>query len=130
MRLRNLVNVLVYTPKKTNEKGEYITKWTLKGITHLNRQQNLNELDRNSSGDVDYELIKLHADSPQDIVNGDGISFETTDGLKYEDELILHNDNTIVQIGTETDESPKYIVKASPKIGKSTVYTCKTNDGD
>lgn len=130
MRLRNLVDVLVYTPIKENIKGEYNTKWKLKEIAHLNKQQDLNELDRNSSGEVDYEAIKLHTDRPQNIVNGDGISFETTDSLKYEDELVLHNSHNIVQIGTETEDSPKYIVKDSPTIGKSTVYTCRSNDGD
>lgn len=128
MRLRNLVQVLVFTPNKINVKGEYTTKWIYKGTAHLNKQQDLNELDRNSAGEVDYEIIKLHTDTAQDIAKGDGISFIAKDGVRYNGDLILYNGEPVLFRGMEFSVPPDYIVKSKPTIGKSTIYTCYINN--
>lgn len=127
MRLRNIVEVLVFTPIKENVKGEYQTKWKYKGMAHLNKQQDINELDRNSAGEIDYEIIKLHTDSIENIEKGDGISFTTTDGLVVDKEKVLYHSESILLVGMSTSAPPEYLVDSCPKIGKSTVYTCKTN---
>lgn len=130
MRLRNLVQVLVFSPTEVNTKGEYSTKWTYKGTAHLNKQQDLNELDRNSAGEIDYEIIKLHTDTVQDIVKGDGISFIARDGIRYQGDLILYNGDPVLLRGMEFSVPPDYIVSDCPIIGKSRVYSCKKNNGE
>lgn len=128
MRLKNLTQVLIYKPERENINGEYNTKWIYKGTAYLNKQQDLNELDRNSSGEIDYEIIKLHTDKIYNIKKGYGISFTTTDGIKKDNELVLYEENNIMLEDIETDDIPDYIVSSCPKIGKSMIYTCKTNN--
>lgn len=115
MRLKNLTKVYVYAPFKSKELGQISTKWKYKGEAYLNAQQDVNELDRTSSGEVDYEIIKFRTDKKQDINKGDGISFTNT--------KVINNDNEVI-------ERPEYIVKSSPKIGNTTIYNCATYHGE
>ena len=103
--LKNLTKVYIYKPIKTNVNGEYQVTWILLGSDYLNIQQDFNELDRNSTGDIDFETIKLRTYRPTILQKKFGISFKET-------------------------EIPDYIVKSCPKIGNSVVFTCETYNGD
>jgi len=116
MRIKNLKQLYVYKPDKTLVSGEYETKWIYKGSEWLNPQQDLDELNRNSAGVIDYEIVKLRIDSVLDINTGDGISFEA---------LEVNNDNVVINNG-----KPQYIVENKPTIGKTTLYTLTTNNGE
>lgn len=115
MRLRNLVEMYIYTPVKTRANGEYTTSWIYKDSESLNRQQDIDELDRNSAGEIDYEIIKLRTDRVLNIDKGDGISFT---------KLNVDKDNKVIE------GKPSYIVENKPKIGKTTLYTLITNNGE
>lgn len=115
MRIKNLVKVYVYSPDKTKKSGEYTTKWIYKDLFYLNKQQDVDEIDRNSAGEIDYEKIKLRTDKVLNIEKGDGISFN---------ELSI-DDNKIVTSG-----KPSYLVDEKPNIGKTTLYTLITNSGE
>lgn len=80
------------------------------GIAYLNLQQDLNELDRNSSGEVDYSVENARTDMDYDIKKGNGISL--TDISKL--------DNFV----------PDYLVTDCPKIGKTTLYKLEKYNGD
>ncbi len=116
MRIKNLKPLYVYKPDKVLKSGEYETSWYFKGIEWLNPQQDLDELDRNSAGDVDYEIIKLRTDKVLNINKGDGISFE---------ELTIDEESKKV-----TNGKPSYLVENKPTIGKTTLYTLITNNGE
>ena len=80
----------------------------------LNFQQDINELDMNEAGVIDYDRLKARTDYDLDINKGDGLSLEK---LNLTDELIAK-------------QPPKYKVIAKPKIGKSTTYTCEIYHGE
>ena len=115
MRIKNLTKFYIYQPIKQRVNGEYTTTWSFKGIEWLNQQQDIDELDRNSAGEIDYEIIKLRTDKVSIIEKGDGISFE---------ELELDEENHII------NGKPSYIVENKPTIGKTTLFTLITNNGD
>ena len=116
MRIKNLSQVYIYEPAKKLIKGEYITNWIFKGEDWLNAQQDIDELNRNSAGEIDYEIIKLRIDREVNINKGDGISFSP---------LELDENKKIIN-----DGKPDYIVENKPKIGKTTFYTLVTNNGE
>lgn len=72
------------------------------GIAYLNIQQDINELDRKSTGEVDYSRYKARTTRKYLINKGDGISFE--DISKLEDFI------------------PEYYVKDALKIGSTMLY--------
>ena len=115
MRLKNLTKVYVYTPNKTRISGEYTTEWIYKDSFYINKQQDLDELDRNSAGEIDYEIIKLRIDKTLDISKGDGISFT---------ELEIDENNKVIK------GKPSYLVENKPSIGKTTLFTLITNSGE
>lgn len=115
MRLKNLKEMYIYTPKKILVSGEYETTWIYKDSEFLNPQQDIDELDRNSAGEIDYEIIKLRTDRVLNINKGDGISFT---------ELEV-DENKKVKSG-----KPSYLVENKPSIGKTTLYTLITNNGE
>lgn len=115
MKLIDLTKIYVYKPIKKLTKGEYTTSWIFKGEEYLNAQQDINELNRNSAGEIDYEIIKLRIDKSSIINKGDGISFEA---------LKIDKDNKVIE------GNPSYIVKNKPQIGKTTLYTLITNNGE
>lgn len=75
MRIKNLSTMYIYKPDKKLIKGEYTTNWYYKGEEMINQQQDIDELNRNSAGEIDYEIVKLRIDRKVDIDKGDGISF-------------------------------------------------------
>lgn len=116
MKIKNLKKIYIYTPHKIRQTGEYITKWLYKGEDMLNPQQDIDELTRNSAGEIDYEIVKLRTDRDIDINKGDGISFSP---------LEVNDDKEVINGG-----KPEYIVENKPKIGKTTLYTLITNNGE
>lgn len=75
MLLRDLKTVYISRNTPTNNKGEYTAHWTAQGTAYLNIQQDLDELDRKSSGLTDYGIWKARTTITYDIRKGDGISF-------------------------------------------------------
>lgn len=96
MLLKDLTQVWVSEYETINNHGEKNKIWKCKGIAYLNLQQDLNELDRNSSGEVDYSIENARTDMNYDIQKGNGISL--TDISKL--------DNFV----------PDYLVTDCPKI--------------
>jgi len=107
MKIINLTQIWICSPARTNNHGEYTTIWTYKGTEYLNLQQDLNELDRNSAGEIDYSIYKGRTDKSTTISKGDGIYF--------------------IDISAITNPKPDYIVKGVIVIGKSTAITMNKN---
>lgn len=116
MRIKNLKPLYIYLPEKKRVSGEYDTTWFYKDKEWLNPQQDLDELNRNSAGVIDYEIIKLRIDKDVNINKGDGISFS---------ELAIDEKTKKVVNG-----KPSYIVENKSTIGKTTLFTLKTNTGE
>lgn len=113
MRIKNLVTCYVYSSTKKKKDGETSIAWRYKDEFKLNSQQDINELDVNEAGVVDYDRLKIRIDYDVDIQKGDGISFkklETKNGI--------------------TKTPPEYKVIAKPKVGKATTYTCEIYHGE
>lgn len=72
------------------------------GIAFLNLQQDVNELDRKSTGEVDYSIYKGRTTIDYPIEKGDGISFKDISNTK--------------------DFVPEYRVLDKNKIGNTFVY--------
>lgn len=76
MLLRDLTKVWISRNTPTNNYGEYTSNWLYVGTACLNIQQDINELDRKSSGEVDYDRYKARTTEDYGIQTGDGISLE------------------------------------------------------
>lgn len=115
MLIKNQHKFYIY--KRTSEKidGESNIKWEYKKSYYLNDQQDTNELDKTSSGLVDFDILKLRTNKEVDI--------EKTDGIAYKE---LNIDNSIGY----TIETPQYVVESINKIGNSTLFICKTYNGE
>ena len=74
MLLRDIQKVWISRNNPVNNYGEYRSNWGYFGIAYLNIQQDINELDRKSSGEVDYDRYKARATKIYGIKTGDGIS--------------------------------------------------------
>lgn len=73
-----------------------------RGIAYLNLQQDVNELDRKSTGEIDYSIYKARTTIKYDINKGDGISLKDI---------------------TKTENfKPDYVVKDIIQIGNSIMY--------
>lgn len=113
MKLKNLSIVYVYSQVPIKEYGETTIKWQYKGKYKLNVQQDINELDTNSAGIIDYDRLKIRSDYDIDIEKNDGISlYELNIKDKY------------------TEEPPKYRVISNPKVGNTTTITCEIYHGE
>ncbi len=88
--------------KKHQTIGETTKKWKYKGIAWLNLQNDINELDRKSTGEVDYSIFKGRTDREYDIQKGNGIS--------------------LIDIPETEEFEPDYTVKAKNKIGSTYLY--------
>ena len=103
MLLRDLTKVYISEYQESNNHGEKEQQWTPKadyssvrgintrtvseidtdeiqrfletGIAFLNLQQDINELDRKSTGEVDYSIYKARTTIDYPIEKGNGISF-------------------------------------------------------
>ena len=58
MLLRDLTKVYISEYEEIENHGEPDKVWKYKGIAWLNMQQDVNELDRKSTGEVDYSTYK------------------------------------------------------------------------
>lgn len=76
----------------------------------LNIQQDINELDRNSSGEIDYSIENARTDMDYDIQKGNGIS--------------------ITDISNVENFVPEYIVTDKIKIGRTTLYKLEKYNGN
>ena len=110
MLLKDLTKVWISEYEKVNDHGETKKVWKYKGIAYLNLQQDLNELDRNSAGEVDYSIENARTDMEYDIQKGNGISL--TDISKLDSFI------------------PDYTVTDCPKIGKTTLYKLEKYNGN
>lgn len=102
MLLRDLTKVYISEYEKIEDHGETDKKWKYKSIAWLNMQQDVNELDKKSTGEVDYSIYKGRSTRDYEIQKGDGISFEDVSKLE---EFI-----------------PEYRVLDKNKIGNTYVY--------
>lgn len=107
MKIKDLTQIWICSPIKSNSYGESTIVWTYKGSEYLNLQQDLNELDRNNAGEIDYSIYKCRTDKTTTILKGDGIYF--------------------TDIHLLTNPKPDYIAKGIIKIGKSTTITINRN---
>lgn len=110
MLLRDLTKVYISEYEEINNHGEKEKTWKYKGIAYLNLQQDISELDRNSAGEIDYDILNARTDKIYDIDKGNGISLS--------------------DISSDTDFVPDYKVTDSPKIGKTLLYKLEKYNGD
>lgn len=103
MKLKNLTQIWVCSPTRTNADGEFTTIWSYQGTEYLNLQQDLNDLDRNTAGEVDYSILKGRTDKPTIIKKGDGIY--------------------LTNVSSSTNPKPEYTVKGILTIGKTSTIT-------
>lgn len=96
--------------KLNNTEIAKLSKDNINGIAWLNLQQDINELDRNSAGEIDYSIVNARTNQNYDIRKGDGISL--TDISKLDSFI------------------PDYIVTDCPKIGNTTLYKLEKYNGD
>ncbi len=109
MLLKDLTKVWVSEYEKVNNYGEQKKAWKYKTIAYLNMQTDLNELDRNSAGEIDYSIENARTDMIYDIEKGNGISL--TDISKLDSFI------------------PDYTVTDCPKIGRTTLYKLEKYNG-
>lgn len=105
MLSRDLVKVYISEYEEIKDHGEPERIWKYKGIAWLNMQQDVNELDRKSTGEVDYSTYKARTTNEYAIQKGNGISFEDISKL----EKFI----------------PEYRVLDKNKIGSTYVYICE-----
>jgi hypothetical protein len=73
MLLRDLTKVYISRAEETNDHGEYSKKWKYVSTAYFNMQQDISELDRKSTGEVDYSIYKARTQQIYDIQKGDGV---------------------------------------------------------
>lgn len=82
MLLRDLTKVYISEYEEIEDHGETDKKWKYKSIAWLNMQQDVNELDKKSTGEVDYSIYKGRSTRDYEIQKGDGVSFEDVSKLE------------------------------------------------
>lgn len=102
MLTRDLTKVYISEYEEIEDHGEPEKKWKYKGIAWLNMQQDVNELDKKSTGEVDYSIYKGRSTRDYNINKGDGISF--------------------ANISNSKEFIPEYRVLDKNKIGSTCVY--------
>ena len=105
MLLRDLTKVYISEYEEIEDHGELNKVWKYKGQAWLNMQSDISELDRKTTGEIDYSIINARTNRNYDIQKGNGISL--TDISKLEDFV------------------PDYIVTDNPKIGNTILYKLK-----
>ena len=113
MRLRDLTKCYIYSVTTTKSHGESTKHWSYKGEYDLNVQQDINELDKNQAGLIDFNIIKIRTDYDYDIEKNDYVSFSQLE---------------IVEGYTTTP--PEYRVENKVKVGTTTTYTCNLYNGE
>lgn len=102
MLLRDLTKVYISRAEEINDHGEYIKTWEYISTAYFNMQQDVNELDKKSSGEVDYSIYKARTTQKYEINKGDGIS--------------------LIDISKEDTFTPEYRVMDINKIGNTFLY--------
>lgn len=110
MLLRDLTKVWISEYEEINDHGEKSKKWIYKGIAWFNLQQDINELDRNSAGEINYSVVNARTDREYNIQKGNGIS------IKH-----ISNIDSFI---------PDYTVSDNPKIGNTILYKLKQYNGE
>ena len=110
MLLRDLTKAYISRNTPINQYGEYVAVWNYLFSAYFNVQQDLDQLDVKTSGEVDYGIIKLRTTKRYEIQKGDGISFSD-----------ISNEETII---------PEYRVLDISKIGMTYVYRLEAYNGD
>lgn len=105
MLLRDLTKVYISEYEEIEDHGEIDKVWKYKGQAWLNMQSDISELDRKTTGEIDYSIINARTNRNYDIQKGNGISL--TDISKLEDFV------------------PDYIITDNPKIGNTILYKLK-----
>ena len=82
MLLRDLTKVYISEYEEIEDHGETDKKWKYKSIAWLNMQQDVNELDKKSTGEVDYSIYKSRSTRSYGIQKGNGVSFEDVSKLE------------------------------------------------
>lgn len=90
--------------------GKNLRIGSINGIAFLNLQQDVNELDRKSTGEVDYSIVNARTDKKYDLKKGNGIS--------------------LVDISQNKEINPDYIVTDNPKIGNTILYKLEKNNAE
>ena len=98
MLLRDLTKVYVSRAEEINDHGEPTRTWKYISTAYFNMQQDVNELDRKSSGEVDYSIYKARTNRKYSIQKGDGISL--TNILKSSEFIPDYRVIDIIQIGS------------------------------
>lgn len=109
MLLRDLTKVWISEYETLNAHGEKTKKWKYKTTAWLNLQQDINELDRNSAGEIDYSIVNARTTMNYDITKGNGVSL--TDISKTEGFI------------------PDYTVTDNPKIANTILYKLEKYNG-
>lgn len=116
MLLRDLTEVWISEYEEVNNYGEKSKIWRFKklntktGTAFLNLQQDVNELDRKPTGEVDYSIVNARTDIDFGIKKGNGIS--------------------LTDISRQGKFKPDYIVTDNPKIGDTRLLKLKQYNGD
>ena len=116
MLLRDLTEVWISYYIEVKEHGEKSKKWMFKPLNtknktaFLNLQHDVNELDRNSAGEIDYSIVNARTTTTYDIKKGNGIS--------------------LTDISNKDDFKPDYTVTDNPKIGNTTLYKLEQYNGE
>lgn len=105
MLLQDLTKVYISEYEEVENHGEPDQVWKYKGSAWLNMQNDVNELDRKSTGEVDYSTYKARTTKDYDIEKGDGISFEDVSKLE--------------------EFKPQYKVTDKNKIGNTFLFICE-----
>lgn len=114
MNTKNLREVWISKYTKRNDHGEEKKAWqfkrqkTKRGSAFLNLQQDLNELDRKSTGVIDYSIENARTTEVFEIENGDGVS--------------------LTNISKQNNFEPDFIVINTQKIGRTTLYKLEKNN--
>lgn len=110
MLLRDLKKVWISEYEEIKDHGEKTKKWKFKDIAYLNIQQDISELDRKSTGEIDYSIENARTTMNYNINKGDGIS--------------------LTNISTKDNFVPDFIVIDNPKIGNTTLYKLEKYNGN
>lgn len=102
MLLRDLTKVYISEYEEIKDHGETSKVWKYKSIAWLNMQSDISELDRKTTGEIDYSIINARTNRNYDIQKGYGISFE--------------------DISKSKEFIPEYKVLDKSKIGSTYVY--------
>ena len=109
MLLKNLTKVYISKAEEIKDHGEAIKKWSFVSTAYLNLQQDINELDTKSTGEINYDIYKARTDRGYLIKNGYGIS--------------------LIDISKSKDFTPEYRVLNQSKIGNTTLYRLEKYHG-